>query len=246
MASRRVFGQGVNLPTTATASAPATTRPRPAWAGTSGSCSRTPSTSPRGRPARGLGATLLLHSLSANYNQYSATRNQSQLGDRGPDRWSSRPRRGPDGFYKGSRRPTPSRRGPTWRGATVWTRGGQCDRLFDGRLRHVPAAGALSRPVRARFSVVGVPGTALDQLVCLRNTPVMAWGTAATSWSTSPTAGDSRRARRRRRGPPVLDVPGGGPPHAGRERRVPAGGGLPRRPPRDPQPAPGVLRRRPP
>jgi hypothetical protein len=36
------------------------------------------------RPPAGWGLTLLLHSLSATYNQYSDTRNQSQLGERGP------------------------------------------------------------------------------------------------------------------------------------------------------------------
>lgn len=35
------------------------------------------------QPPHGWGMTLLLHSLSANYNQYSGTRNQSELGDRG-------------------------------------------------------------------------------------------------------------------------------------------------------------------
>jgi predicted esterase len=34
------------------------------------------------RPAAGYGMTLLLHSLSANYNQYIGTRNQSEFGDR--------------------------------------------------------------------------------------------------------------------------------------------------------------------
>src|SRR5207247_215703 len=36
------------------------------------------------RPASGYGMTLLLHSLSAMYNQYLGTRNMSQLGERGP------------------------------------------------------------------------------------------------------------------------------------------------------------------
>ena len=36
------------------------------------------------RPAGGYGMTLLLHSLSAMYNQYLGTRNMSQLGERGP------------------------------------------------------------------------------------------------------------------------------------------------------------------
>ena len=36
------------------------------------------------RPRSGYGMTLLLHSLSAMYNQYLGTRNQSELGERGP------------------------------------------------------------------------------------------------------------------------------------------------------------------
>src|SRR5947209_796476 len=56
----------------------------------------------RTMPAGGWGLTLLLHSLSANYNQYSASRNQSQLGDRGPGSLVLTPGgRGPDGFYAG-------------------------------------------------------------------------------------------------------------------------------------------------
>ena len=35
-------------------------------------------------PTAGYGMTLLLHSLSANYNQYLTTQNQSQFGERGP------------------------------------------------------------------------------------------------------------------------------------------------------------------
>ena len=35
-------------------------------------------------PPRGYGMTLLLHSLGASYNQFSDSRNQSQVGDRGP------------------------------------------------------------------------------------------------------------------------------------------------------------------
>ncbi len=56
---------------------------------------------PRGpRPAAGYGMTLLLHSLSANYNQYLATNNQSQFGQRGPGSIVITPSgRGPDGWY---------------------------------------------------------------------------------------------------------------------------------------------------
>jgi predicted esterase len=46
--------------------------------------------------------TLLLHSLGANYNQYLSTRNQSQIGERGPGSIVITPEgRGPDGWYYG-------------------------------------------------------------------------------------------------------------------------------------------------
>jgi len=58
---------------------------------------------PKGpRPAGGYGMTLLLHSLGANYNQFSDSRNQSQLGERGPGSIVITPAgRGPDGWYYG-------------------------------------------------------------------------------------------------------------------------------------------------
>ena len=52
------------------------------------------------QPASGYGMTLLLHSLSATYNQYLGSRNQSQFGERGPGSIVITPlARGPDGFY---------------------------------------------------------------------------------------------------------------------------------------------------
>jgi hypothetical protein len=56
---------------------------------------------PRGSaPASGYGMTLLLHSLSANYNQYLGTHNQSEFGERGPGSIVITPEgRGPDGWY---------------------------------------------------------------------------------------------------------------------------------------------------
>ena len=58
---------------------------------------------PPGRPpAGGYGLTLLLHSLSANYNQYATTRNQSQFGLRATPSIVITPEaRGPDQFYEG-------------------------------------------------------------------------------------------------------------------------------------------------
>jgi hypothetical protein len=51
-------------------------------------------------PASGYGLTLLLHSLSANYNQYLDSRNQSQFGERATGSIVITPSgRGPDGWY---------------------------------------------------------------------------------------------------------------------------------------------------
>jgi hypothetical protein len=51
-------------------------------------------------PARGWGLTLLEHSLSANYNQYEGSHNQSQFGERGPGSIViTAEGRGPDGWY---------------------------------------------------------------------------------------------------------------------------------------------------
>jgi hypothetical protein len=55
------------------------------------------------RPKRGYGLTLLLHSLTANYNQFSGSNNQSQLGERGRGSIVITPAgRGPDGWYYGT------------------------------------------------------------------------------------------------------------------------------------------------
>jgi hypothetical protein len=52
------------------------------------------------QPANGYGMTLLLHSLSATYNQYLGSRHQSEFGERGPGSIVITPlARGPDGFY---------------------------------------------------------------------------------------------------------------------------------------------------
>ena len=53
-------------------------------------------------PTNGYGMTLLLHSLSANYNQYANSHNQSELGERDGGSVIVTPSdRGPDGFYAG-------------------------------------------------------------------------------------------------------------------------------------------------
>jgi hypothetical protein len=53
-------------------------------------------------PSGGWGLTLLLHSLSANYNQYIGTRNQSEFANRSTPSIVITPEaRGPDQFYEG-------------------------------------------------------------------------------------------------------------------------------------------------
>ncbi len=66
-------------------------------------------------PRRGYGLTLLLHSLSANYNQYLGTRNQSQFGERGRglDRDHARRRAGPTSSTRTTAPRTSSTCGPT-------------------------------------------------------------------------------------------------------------------------------------
>jgi hypothetical protein len=52
------------------------------------------------KPEKGYGLTLLLHSLSTNYNQFTGSRNQSEFGERGPGSIVITPEaRGPDGSY---------------------------------------------------------------------------------------------------------------------------------------------------
>jgi hypothetical protein len=51
-------------------------------------------------PRNGYGLTLLLHSLSTNYNQYLGSRNQAEFGDRGPGSIvMTTESRGPDGSF---------------------------------------------------------------------------------------------------------------------------------------------------
>lgn len=132
-------------------------------------------------PKDGYGMTLLLHSLSANQNQYSASNNQSQLGERGTGSLVATPAgRGPDGFYAGV---------PEDDAFEVWA----------DVARHYPVDG--DRAVVTGYSmggfgtyrllarwpdlfargasVVGIPGTVEDQLASLRNTPLLSWNSGA-------------------------------------------------------------------
>ena len=128
-------------------------------------------------PASGYGLTLLLHSLSANYNQYTNTRNQSQLGDRGTGSLVITPGgRGPDGFYAGLTESDTfevwadvARRyhlDPSLTAVSGYSMGGFGTFRLLARWPDLFARG---------FSVVGEPGSADDQLKSLRNTPVLSW-----------------------------------------------------------------------
>ena len=128
-------------------------------------------------PARGWGMTLLLHSLSANYNQYSASRNQSELGDRGPGSLVLTPGgRGPDGFYAGMAEADTFEAwadvarhyplNPDWTDVSGYSMGGFGTYRLLARYPDLFARG---------FSTVGIPGAVDPQIAALRNTPIMAW-----------------------------------------------------------------------
>jgi hypothetical protein len=132
-------------------------------------------------PRRGFGLTLLLHSLSANYNQYSDSNNQRQFGDRGTGSLVATPAgRGPDGFYAGiaeadafevwadvARR---YRVDPEWTVVSGYSMGGFGTFRLLTRWPDLFARG---------MSTVGAPGSASDQLASMRNTPIMTWNAAA-------------------------------------------------------------------
>jgi len=132
-------------------------------------------------PASGYGLTLLLHSLSGNYNQYFASRNQSQLGERGPGSIVLTPAgRGPDGFYAGIAEADTFEAwadvarhyslDPDWTTVSGYSMGGFGTYRLLARYPDLFARG---------FSVVGAPGSVEDQLVSLRNTPLLLWNCAA-------------------------------------------------------------------
>jgi pimeloyl-ACP methyl ester carboxylesterase len=128
------------------------------------------------RPARGWGLTLLLHSLSANYNQYLGTRNQSQFGDRGAGSIVITPEaRGPDEFYENygaadvfdvwsdvARR---YKLDPGWTVITGYSMGGIGTFSLAS---HYPDLFARAQPT------VGDEG-ATEVLASLRNVPVLMW-----------------------------------------------------------------------
>ena len=132
---------------------------------------------PEKRPPRsGYGLTLLLHSLSANYNQYLGTRNQSQFGDRGTGSIVITPEsRGPDESYENygaadvfdvwSDVANRYKLDPDWTVATGYSMGA----IGSFKLAaHYPDLFARIQPT------VGDEG-AVDVLASLRNVPVLMW-----------------------------------------------------------------------
>ena len=148
------------------------------------------------KPRTGYGLTLLLHSLSANYNQYASTKNQSQLGERDGGSIVVTPAgRGPDGFYAGVAEADTfevwndvARRyhlDPDWASVTGYSMGGFGTYRLLSRWPDLFARG---------FSVVAAPGSADDQLVSLRNTPVLNWNAAGDELVNVKTSEDMQAA----------------------------------------------------
>ncbi len=141
-------------------------------------------------PSGGYGLTLLMHSLSANYNQYLSTANQVQLGERGAGSIVVTPSgRGPDGFYAGVpeadtfevwadvARHYPL--DPAWTAASGYSMGGFGTYRMLARWPDLFARG---------FSVVGIPGSVGDQLASMRHTPLLAWNAGADELVNLPDA----------------------------------------------------------
>jgi hypothetical protein len=132
-------------------------------------------------PKAGYGMTLLLHSLSANYNQYNDSKNQSQLGERDSGSIVITPSgRGPDGFYAGIAEADTFevwaevnrlyKLDPDWIAVSGYSMGGYGTFRMLARWPDLFGRG---------MATVGVPGTASDQLASLRNTPIMTWNAGA-------------------------------------------------------------------
>ena len=134
----------------------------------------------REQPEDGWGMTLLLHSLSANHNQYTDTDNAWQLAERGDGHLVVTPGgRGPDGFYKGYAEADAFEvwndvarhydLDPDSAAVTGYSMGGFGTYRLLARWPDLFESG---------FSVVGRPGTAIDQLESLRNHRLLAWNAA--------------------------------------------------------------------
>jgi hypothetical protein len=128
-------------------------------------------------PVKGRSLTLLLHSLSANSNQYTGSVNQRQLGERADGSLVLTPTgRGPDGFYAGIAETDTFEAwadvarhyalNPDRTVVSGYSMGGFGTYRLLARWPDLFARG---------FSVVGAPGSVADQLISLHNTPLLAW-----------------------------------------------------------------------
>jgi hypothetical protein len=131
-------------------------------------------------PSGGYGMTLLLHSLTGNYNQYATSHNQSQLGRRGTGSIVLTPGgRGPDGGYAGVAEADTFEAwnavahlyplNPDWTAISGYSMGGFGTYRLAERYPDLFA--------RA-FSVVGEASPA-SGLPSLRNVPILAWNATA-------------------------------------------------------------------
>ncbi|HVT22736.1 MAG TPA: alpha/beta hydrolase-fold protein [Mycobacteriales bacterium] len=131
-------------------------------------------------PRNGYGLTLLLHSLSGNYNQYATSHNQSQLAHRGPGSIVVTPAgRGPDGGYAGVAEADTFEvwntvahdypLDPDWTVVSGYSMGGYGTYRLAERWPDLFARG---------FSVVGEASPA-SGLPSLRNVPILAWNATA-------------------------------------------------------------------
>ena len=131
-------------------------------------------------PESGYGLTLLLHALSANYNQYLSSRHASSLGDRGTGSIVITPAaRGPDGYYKDTAEADVfevwadvARRyplNPDWTAITGVSMGGFGTFRLSTRYPDLFA--------RA-MTIVASAVEYEDTLISLRNVPLMMWTSA--------------------------------------------------------------------
>lgn len=130
----------------------------------------------KSEPEDGYGISLLLHSLSANYNQYLGTRHAEQYGERGDGHIVVTPAgRGPDGFYFDAAEADVFE---------VWADVARHYRLNPDKvaMSGVSMGGIGSFRLAARYPdlfsriapiVAGAP--LLDQLASLHNVPVLMW-----------------------------------------------------------------------
>jgi dienelactone hydrolase len=164
-------------------------------------------------PASGYALTLLLHSLSSNYNQFLSDNNQSQFGERGRGSIVITPEgRGPDGWYYDwagadtfevwadvarQFRLDPSHTvitGYSMGGYATWKFATQYPDLFAAAQPTVGPTVLGTEYVAAAPPAAGESTNTLDQLESLRNIPFLIW--VASSDEIVPTAGTISNARR--------------------------------------------------